>query len=256
MEKDKKIELECDYCRVPITEKDHRCPNCGADCTDKIKKYKKQQEQVQEEELKKKEEYTKELVNDMVMPISNRIPIIFGTAVFIMIFIFGIFSHNIINHGFSNGNSSKGKNINYHSSVGYNEWGESADCNVQLDSYEYYSYVSDRFPEDYNTPEGYQKIAFHFQYENKRDRDELLTGFSVRLKADGYQVDMANLKVGSFERVEEGKEKYTSILNTYAGPSEKIQGYVGYVVPKDAKKLVFTFDGVTITMDNPVYQGE
>ena len=41
MEK-KKIELECEYCGVPITEKDHKCPNCGANCTERIKKYKEQ----------------------------------------------------------------------------------------------------------------------------------------------------------------------------------------------------------------------
>ena len=31
---EKKIELECEYCGVEITEKDHKCPNCGAPYSD------------------------------------------------------------------------------------------------------------------------------------------------------------------------------------------------------------------------------
>ena len=250
VEKDKKIELECDYCGVLITENDYKCPNCGANCTNKIKQYKKQQEQYQEDEIKRNVEYSRQLTSEM-MGSMNRTPLVFaGVAIFMIIFSFVMFSQIMSRSG----SSVFTNNSKYNSSVRYNEVGENADCTVQLDSYELYSYVSDRYPSGHNTPDGYQKIAFHFMYQNKRNMDTYLSGFTVRLKADGYKVEKSELKVDDFERVETGKGEYISILNTTAGPSEKIQGYVGYLVPMSAKELVFTFDGVTITMENPVYQ--
>ena len=38
-------ELICEYCKVPIKESDHKCPNCGADCTKTIRDYKKYQKE-------------------------------------------------------------------------------------------------------------------------------------------------------------------------------------------------------------------
>lgn len=248
MEKNKKIELECDYCGVPITEDNHKCPNCGANCTEKIKKYKSQKEEIQEEERKKQVEYSQQLANDLGKPFK----IVFVAIAVMMVFTFvsiAIMSYK----GNSSGVSFSNKN-HYPSKVEFNEWGEGEGYKVQLDSYELYSYVSDKFPSHYNTPEGYQKIAFHFIYENTKDEKEYLSSSVVYLKADGYKVDGAGLKIGSFERVEQGKENYTSILGTYADPKEKIQGYVGFLVPKNAKGLVFTFNDVKITMDNPSYQ--
>ena len=259
MEKEKKIELECDYCGVPITEKDFKCPKCGANCTDKIKKYQKQQETISLEEKAKEAEYSKKIADDLGKSMERPVKIFVGiVALMIIIVAITIFVNVSSFKQRNNGSEPIGEEKtvvkeNYNSNVGFNELGETAKCMVQLDSYELYSYVSDKFPDQYNTPAGYQKIAFHFTYENKRSSDEYISSSDIRLKADGYKVDTASLKLGTFEKVETGKDHYTSIDGTYAGPGEKIQGYAGFLVPKNAKELKFSFDGVTITMDNPVY---
>ena len=258
MEKEKKIELECDYCGMPITEKDYHCPKCGANCIDKIKKYKIQQETVSREEKEKEVEYSQKIADDLGKSIEKPVKIFVGITAIIIIF--GAITL-FINISHARKDIQEVEEVietpvvkeEYQSSVGFNELGETAKCKIQLDSYELYSYVSDKFPEQYNTPAGYQKIAFHFIYENKRSMDQYISSSMIRLKADGYKVDTAALKLGTFEKVETGKDHYTAIDGTYAGPSEKIQGYEGFLVPKNAKELRFSFDGVTITMNNPVY---
>ncbi len=232
MEKEeKKIELECDYCGVAIKETDIKCPNCGANCSQKIKNYKKQKEK-EEEEIRRKN--SEALSKSFDAPVRVIIPvgIVFFAILFIMIIV---------------GISRASKAVNDLEEEG---------IVCKQDSYELYSYVSDKFPSQYNTPEGYQKIAFHVVCENKGKSSDSLNGFEVKLTADDYAVNFADLKVDIFERVEEGKEEYPQIMYNEIGPGEKLQGYVGFLVPKDKKVLKLTIDGKTTTLDNPVYEGE
>ena len=254
MEKEKKIELECDYCGSPIKEEDHKCPNCGANCNDKIKKYKKQQEKLEEEKKAKDAEYSKQVAEDLGKAVTMPVKIIMFVAIFAFAFIFVFamvgmsLSHNKNNP--SSNTEEKVKDV----SAGCNELAETDDFSLLLDSYEFYEYRSDSFPESYNTPEGYQKIAFHFVYTNKRDDEEYLSISDMHLTSDDYKVESAGLSTGVFEKAVQGKATYPTLLGSRVGSNEKLQGYVGYLVPKNTKTLKFTMDHVTITMDNPAYE--
>ncbi len=234
---EKKIELECDYCGVPITEKDHKCPNCGANCTEKIKKYKEQEEKEKEIIRQQNIEQSKKIQEDFNKPVK----FVFVIAAVIIVFSIVLFFITMFGmHGKSDIEEQTAK--------------EGITC--KQDSYELYSYVSDNFPDQYNTPEGYQKIAFHITCENKGDEEDSITGFDVKLTADDYAVKMADLKTGMFEKAVQGKAEYPSLLNNKISPGEKLQGYIGYTVPKDKKVLKLTVAGKTTTLDNPVYTGE
>lgn len=50
-----KSELICEYCGTIITENDKHCPNCGANCSSSIKKYRIEQEKIRLERLKNRE---------------------------------------------------------------------------------------------------------------------------------------------------------------------------------------------------------
>lgn len=234
---EKKVELECDYCGVAISEKDYKCPNCGANCTDNIKKYKKQKEAEDEKIRQENIEMSKKIQEDFNKPVK----FVFVIAIVMFIFIFAMIIVGI--------------------SAAHDDFDSEFDDKEELgieckqDSYELYNYVSDNFPEHYNTPDGYQKIAFHIICENKGETSDSLTGFDVKLTADDYAVKMADLKVGTFERVVQGKGEYPSILNNEIGSGEKLQGYLGYLVPKDKKVLKLTVLDKTTTIDNPVYEG-
>ena len=248
MDNEKRIELECDYCGVPISISDYRCPNCGANCTAKVKKYKEQQDKLREEESRRNAEYSQQLSADISKAFKAPFILIFASILIIAV---PITMAIMINTSHRRSNAL---NTSYNANVGFNEVGEIENYSVKLDSYELYSYVSDNFASFYNTPEGYQKIAFHFIYHNKQKEKQYISSSMIHLKADGYQVEFADLKAGTSERVEYGKASYISILETYADSMDTIQGYIGFVVPKDAKKLKFAFGNVIITMDNPVYE--
>ena len=236
---EKKIELECDYCGVPITEKDHKCPNCGANCTEKIKKYQEQENKEKERIRQENIEQSKKIQEDFNKPVK----FVFAIAAAIIIFTFVMFFITIFG-------SHKGSIINEEKEI------EKEGIVCKQDSYELYTYVSEKFPEHYNTPEGYQKIAFHIICENKGDTEDMVTGFDIKLTADDYSVKYADIKAGTFEKAVLGKAEYPSILNEDIAPGEKLQGYIGYAVPKDKKVLKLTVKGKTTTLDNPVYEGE
>ena len=60
---------------------------------------------------------------------------------------------------------------------------------MNKNAYELYEYKSDNFPESYNTPEGYQKIAFHVSCTNVSKTD-ILDGQKNKL-----YIDNANSKI-------------------------------------------------------------
>lgn len=253
---EKIIELVCDYCGMEISEKNHTCPNCGADCSIKIKKYKEQKRK--EEEAKKAEDLKKnqELAKD-VKGVASKIAVVF-VAIFVFVMAMIIFGISSLSRQarnseieFSSGTvneTPKKKKVE----VGFNEDAETSKYTVTLDSYELYEYKSDDFPNQFNTPQGYQKIAFHFVYTNTSDNK--MYSSSINLTADDYTVEEARMEVGMFEHVVTGKEKYSSVENKYIQSGEKLQGYAGFLVPVDKKVLKFHVgDNITITMDNPAY---
>lgn len=250
------IELVCDYCGMEITEKSHTCPNCGADCSSKIKKYKEQKKH--EEEIKKiEEEKRNQELAKSVKGVASKVAIAFIVLVLVLIVIFISLVSSLSKEKKRyeeefGANSIFETKKNKKVEVGFNEEANTDKYSVVLDSYELYEYKSNEFPNQYNTPEGYQKIAFHFIYTNNSDSKLLST--MVSLTADDYDVDKSKMEVGMFEYVAVGKDKYSQVENKYIQSGEKLQGYVGFLVPKDKKVLKFHIgEYVTITMDNPTY---
>ncbi len=258
-----KKNIECEYCHTLISEDDIKCPHCGANCSNVIKKYRA--EQKKEEEENKKEALD---VFNNVATKNGRVVSIIAAIMFIAIFSFAIFQFssfrsrtNINNRINNNGSTNKIETpINNEPKkeepvvVGFNETAKTDEMSVILDSYELYEYTSKSF-ESYNTPKGYQKIAFHFTIENL-DESELSTYSLISLTADDSNVDKSDLELHvGFEKVSKGKEKYESILNTYIGTGKILKGYVGYLVPKDKEILKFYIGkNITIEMKNPVYK--
>lgn len=257
---EKKANLICEYCNVHIKETDVKCPNCGANCTKVINEYKKQNQEKIDEETKKQKEATTKVAKAVGVGFTVHY-VLFGV---IFIAALGIIittavrmskrSDNFFKTGeFGTTNKKEEKNV----TVGINKEAKTSDYNVILNSYELYDYKSDKFPESYNTPAGYQKIAFNFTLTNNTD-DELDTYFDIEisLTADDYKVESSELEKCMFCYTAAGKDKYDTIKNTEIPAKEKLTGYVGFLVPKDKKELRFKVGKkVTVTMDNPAYQG-
>ena len=233
-------ELICEYCKVPIKENDHKCPNCGADCTKTIREYKKHKSIEAAERSKK-------IQRDMDR--SFRIPLIIFLTFFILFFGFILYS--------AFRQASNIKNDDTKVTVKYNEEAKTKDISVILDSYEMYEHKTDKFPNDMddNTKPGYQKIAFHFVIKNNTE-EVFDTRFdsNVSLTADDYKVDEADLEKCYTCYTVSGKDSYQD-LNDQIAAGEKLQGYAGFLVPKDKKILKFKVgNNIIITMDNPAYQ--
>ena len=257
--------IECEYCHTLISEEDNKCPSCGANCSAAIKKYRKEQEKKLAEEKTRKEK----MFNDQMKTVSEvgvkgaKIVFLITSVVIIFIiiiavFIFSNFAREVDRQQEENRNTSSSiteKKKQEKVKVGFNEKAETEDMVVLLDGYEKYAYYSG-FYKNYNTPEGYQKIAFHFEIKNKKDRDLYLWTNKIYLTADDYLVDNTSLKAPeeTFAKVIEGKANYEDISMATIKGESTLKGYVGFQVPKDKKNLVFSVgDYITITMDNPVY---
>ena len=195
--------------------------------------------------------------NGKVVSIIATIIILIVFAVFIMQFInFGKTRNTIRNNMNDMGNTidePTQQQKNEKITVAYNEEATTSNMKVILDSYELYERSSKNF-ESYNTPKGYQKIAFHFTIENLSDSD-LSTYSLIELTADDSKVEKSDLKLHpGFEKVVTGKENYEEVINSYIGSGKVLKGYVGYLVPKDKKVLKFYIgDDITIEMENPSY---
>ena len=242
-------ELICEYCKVPIKESDHKCPNCGADCTKTIRDYKK----YQKEQTIAAHYATKEEINKSFKKTGNVIGAIFIIMIFIVIafIVGGIFlTYKVISNQMGSATTT----------AGYKEKASTSDMAVTLQEYELYEYKSDQ--DTYaNTPDGYQKIAFRFLIENKGHNELTSTfGFGIKLTADDYKVESATLEKCSTCQVVKGRDKYESFDRFDINPKAKEQGYVGFLVPKNRKKLVFDIgdngfsDHIFIEMDNPAYK--
>lgn len=247
-------ELVCEYCRNGISLDDKKCPSCGADCTKTVNRYKKQRQEIED----KRNERVLSLVENSFKNINGMFKInyvgfiiTFAIIIFAFIFVIGGISSSIKNRGVSSffENEEKEKVI----TVKYNEMAKTSKFNVILDEYEPYNYVSDQFS-DLNTPNGYKKVAFHFKITNNTDEDlYTFSDLKISATADDYALEEADLEVGMFCYVTEGKEKYSELPMTISSGSS-IQGYVGYLVPSDAKVLKFKVGSVVnIEMENPVF---
>lgn len=261
-----KKNLICEYCGTLITENDIKCPNCGANCSHIISQYQEERRKKTEKEMAE----AKAFVNGTFKMVNRAqvFPIIFFGAFILIIAMIIIFStqtsmneherfngndnpnpFDILNGGSSTKEEKK-------ASVGFNEKAELNDYTVILDSYEEYDHNSENFPDVYNTKNGYQKIAFHFVIENISEKSIRtgFTGITISLKADNYAVDSADLTMCTFCHAAKGRETYPSILGQEIDAYDTLQGYVGFVVPKNNKTLEFKVGpNATITMDNPIY---
>ena len=250
---EKKVELECEYCGVSITEDTVKCPNCGANCSSTVKKYKAQKEKERQEKFERNKVYGKEISNDLEQAFVK--PVVVMVAIVIFVITISLFLHIVFRKNPNSESSTSEKtDIQENVKVGFNELAETKEYTFILDQYELYEYQSDKFPAQYNTPAGYQKVAFHFQYKNTSKNAYQLGYEGVTLKADGYKVETAELETGMFETAVVGKDHYPEFNATIIKPGDKFQGYVGFLVPKDKKELQFSFKDVTIEMNNPAYQ--
>lgn len=258
----KNHKLQCEYCGALITEKDNTCPNCGANCSKVIKDYYEEMDKEREQQIEK----SKEIIEDTVKSFKkmSTIPVgifIFIFAVAFIIIVFTMtqmfsFKNDIDNNPINLFNDDN-KNEPSKVAVGFNEKAVLDDYTVILDSYEEYNHNSNNFPEVYNTKNGYQKIAFHFIIENTSSKDITFGGsdLNISLKADNYKVEDAELEICTFCYAAKGQEKYPELGYEVLNSGDTLQGYVGYVVPKNTKTLKFKVGKfITITMDNPSYE--
>lgn len=253
-------ELYCEYCKNGISLDDKKCPNCGADCTKIINNYKREKEDEEKEYKDRVLNMTENAAKTVgtVFKISS----ISSLIIFIVICCFVVFgfmkvfslakeqiSENDANSIF---NEKEDKVIN----VGFNELAEAKKFDVIIDEYEFYEYSADHFTEDYETPDGYQKVAFHFDIKN--NLDEVLTmAFDAKivLTADDYVVEECDVEACVFCYAVSGQDKYNSLTKSFVPENSRTEGYIGFLVPVKYKTLKFKIgSSVIITMDNPAYQ--
>ena len=251
-------ELICEYCKVSIKETDHKCPNCGANCTHVINEYKKQKRAKEEEVEQKRREMSANLTRDIDNSFKKVAIVIFSIVAIFILLIASVIYSQVRNSRdtFDNfGNFDDEEKVvtgKYQKEVKSNKIG------VTLDSYEFYEHKTDKFPDDMedNTKPGYQKIAFHFIIKNNT-KSVFDTSFDAKitLTADDYKVDKADLEKCYTCYTVTGKDSYQNLYDEIAA-GEKLQGYAGFLVPKDKKNLKFKVgDNIVITMDNPAYNG-
>lgn len=253
-------ELYCEYCKNGISLDDKKCPNCGADCTKIINNY-----------AKKKEDEEKEY-KDRVLEISENIAKNSGTIfkissigsliIFIVICCFIIFGFMRTFSSVKEQTSGIDSNSIFNEkednviNVGFNELAEAKKFDVIIDEYDFYEYSTEHFADDYETPDGYQKIAFHFDIKN--NLDEVLTmafDAKVVLTADDYVVEESDVEACVFCYAISGQDKYNALTKSFVPENSRTDGYIGFLVPVKYKTLKFKIgSSVIITMDNPAYQ--
>ena len=237
----KKI-LECEYCHSMIGENDKKCPSCGANCTEIIKKYHKEKEI--------EEQKNKENADKVGKTVAKGVLLYYVISALIAVTIIALIIIFVIRPIYKEVKSQMSGNGSIFDSI---KDSNKEKIKVEIDSYEFYEYHSDYFKE-YNTKSGYQKIAFHFIIENV-GKTEVDTYDLVSLKADDSIVEESDIEITpGFNNVVTGKEKYEDLGNNDIKPGDTLKGYVGFEVPVDKKELKFTIGSETIKMDNPAYK--
>lgn len=246
-----KTELKCEYCGMEIGENDKKCSSCGANCANVTSKYRKEKEELLGE---KKKTFTKNAKKALII---GSIPVVLVFTMVIGVFILIIClaisqiradDNSNTNNIFDYGTSEKEEES---VEVGYNEKANTGKYEVTLVSYDLYEYESKFKSEE--TKDGYQRIAFEFDIKNLIDDDLYL--MDITLKADGYNVEEANLKE-HFGTLKQGSGDYPELNLWGMMGNDEQKGYVGFEVPKNRKELEFKVGKyVTIRMDNPAYSG-
>ena len=221
--------IECEYCHSLISEDDVKCPECGANCSNAIKKYRQEQAKIEKEkelEEKNKQEEALKAFNSVGKGFRFffLIPVIFFIIILVIaitqIHDFGKKKDNVWESTWNTDDNTEDPTTPPEEEkdivVGYNEIAEVKDMKVILDSYELYEYHSNDF-ESFNTPKGYQKIAFHFTIDNL-GKNDLSTYSLIDLTADDSKVETCKQEISvGFDKVVKGKEKYEPINNSYIG---------------------------------------
>ena len=210
--------IECEYCHTLISEEDTKCPSCGANCSAAIKKYRKEQEEKAKAEKDKMMKTFGDVANAgsktfRTAMIIIAIPFVIIPILFIVFAVTSANNHNKIEKDFDENIVEVEKEKEQEPvTVGYQEEAVTKNIKVTLSSYEKYAYYSEHF-DTYNTPDGYQKVAFHFEIENLTNNDYFLWSDGISLSADDYDVEKTSLKApgSSFAKVVEGKESYEDI---------------------------------------------
>lgn len=236
----KKI-LECPYCGSIITEKDHICPKCGADCNSVIKKYHKEQE----EELNKTKESIQKSMDEANKAVVMAAKVIIGILIFVVISIIVLVIVFNVRHTREQIIGNLNKEVTINENI------------LKLTNFEEYEYFDDFFKEC-NTKTGYKKVAFKLVLENNSNdtviTDEVVK--SITLKAEDELLNPASLKADQhFCKVLVGKAEYNKFPVTEVLPKDSITGYIGFVVPTDKEKLTFIINGnEKVKVHNPVYE--
>lgn len=251
--------LQCEYCRHLITEKDVKCPNCGANCSSIIKKYKEEQiaeEKAQEEKMNAErtaqQEQAKKNVKAVALGfgITSLVPIILFIVT--VIFIVVIVAANSFRFNHNSGSSKETVTGTIEDSI------EELDgYTISIDKYEFYEYSHKTFT-DCNTKKDYQRIAFYLTVENTSDKamDTYFLSRDIVMKANNEVVSSSSLRASDhFCDVVSGKEEYTKLGGSKLLAHDKVSGYVGFEVPKNAEKIKFIInDDKVIEIDNPAYE--
>ena len=240
--------LQCEYCRHIISEYDSKCPNCGANCVNVIKKFKAEQEA----EAKKRSDELQAQTEEAAKAIGRGFKafMIIPIAIFIFVFIFiAVMSMNHFNKPSTHSSNNDKEKVE--------EQVKKESYTVQVDSYELYEYQHKSF-DRCNTKEGYQRIAFHFVIENTGDKTISTSWIvhNISVKADSEVVKESYIHADdSFCNVKSGKKDYVDLNGSSLLVGDKESGYIGYEVPTNAEKIKFIFDDEhVIEMDNPAYK--
>lgn len=230
------MKIICEYCKNTIdTDKYSQCPNCMASYADN-KEFKERIASLKEKE--KIELERKQIQNETAKRLLNHTNTIFKSQKYIFIFIIIIFSISMItgilifSKGFkpSKTSSNNIKITEQESRVNLDEFGETSKYRVKVDKTMDLKKLYDVF-----TPsEGKKYKVFHLLVENKLDKTLYLDE-----KINCIVDDIAQKETYYFT-------KYPS-LPSYVDKDLKVEGYVIFEVPKDAKEYDLKYgDYITI----------
>ena len=234
------MKIICEYCKNTIdTDKYSRCPNCMATFKDN-KEFKERIASLKEKE--KIEIERGQIQNEAAKKILAHTNNVFKSQKYIFSFIIIIFIISLIagffifSRGFKQVKTTE-KSIQLtekSSTVGFDEYGETSKYRVKVDK------ATDlkKLYEVFTPSEGKKYKVFHLLLENKLNKT-LYLGEKVNCIVD----DIAQKEVYYFT-------KYPS-LPSHVDKDLKVEGYVIFEVPKDAKKYDLKYgDYITIHIED------
>ena len=223
----------CEYCGCRIdSEKDTKCPNCGASYK-KNAAFLKHEEEIKREEIKNKDELEK---NEKVVKSATNVIFIIAISIILLGFItmiismigFGKIGKKVANE-ISDTIESSINNQEEKITVGINEYAKTSKYQVKVTGYD----VADDFW--YHPKEGYEYITFHIVVENLYEKS--ITREEV------------NCIVSGIAQTNEISSGYSS-LPFYIQRDLAVTGDATFEVPIDAKSYDIRYgDHITIHID-------